>query len=145
MNVDIKQFTEKMLQSTRSFVESGQDVQPTCFLLPADGKLTIVGFGNFAPETKQAIATWMTSEAKRLNAIVVFVADTWARSIKGKQMSGKQEALVVSVFGPGMKALTAMQHYSRDASGKIEWQVLEWNAEVSGTFAPDLSGDTKTN
>jgi|SRR5215469_2013538 len=134
---ELKSAASKLLIATRSFVESGLNVQTICFIFQANGPMLI----SPTPLENTHHKEWMTQELIRISKLsnvegVVWIGDAWSLQVKDAEemltviQEGianhplRREALSVTVLAQGSVVSTAEQRYQRDP---IRWEILEWS------------------
>ena len=133
---ELKSAASKLLIATRSFVESGLNVQTMCFIFQADGPMLI----SPTPLENTHHKEWMTQELIRISKLcnvegVVWIGDAWSLQVKNAEemfavvQEGianhplRQEALSVTVLVQGQVVSMAEQRYHRNP---VRWGILEW-------------------
>jgi len=133
---DVKDFAEHMMSLTRIVVESGVAVMPIAFLIKPGLAVDVLGIAGGVGKDKEKLVADLQAQAVAGNAVVVLIADTWVTDAGGR----KGEALVASVFGPGVKPSGAYWRYERDP---FRWEQVRWG-DVDGIIAPDMRGEKST-
>lgn len=112
----------------------------------------MVGFQFNGEQSKDAASMAIRTMAKMPGiAYVVFLTDAWVAVLEGKQsqtvdvsrgvknVPGRKEAIVASIFGRGDKADVGHWIYDRDKDGKPVFGEFEWTpnaVEFRGRFVP---------
>jgi hypothetical protein len=167
--VDIDKHAEDLLSEARHTLTQGKECYPRAWFILPDGTIKhfhidpelMSPIGRDGTDDrflgKDLLAAYLQLRAQRDNAMVLFLTDAWVRRAGSKEEARilteravthglyddplRQEALIVSVFGPGVTPTSYSQFYQRDpATGAIVFEPVHKQAPVEGRFAPDMLG-----
>lgn len=154
---DLKEFTEQQVKVAQGILQDGEPLLPVAFFIKPDNHVDIAGLdGKFFanPSRKDKLAAILIAKAKADNSVCLLLTDCWIAKPTSeaevaqvnqhgvKSLTSKTEAIVVNIFGQGLKPMAAMCRYTRNGK-ELTFQPVEWlndeETELTGRFVLDLS------
>lgn len=137
MKDEVTEVIENSLSKARSVIEAGETWSPLVHILHPEDMVSVRFPGlSEDPREKGRVISQISSGMRELNAnVAIMITDTWTANETQKQfvtrslqhpLPGSAEALMVVIWGPDGVPTSGAQLYRRSASGKVEFEELQW-------------------